>query len=671
MTTAINPDPPGTPGTDPAEIRTSGRTFDQAKIEVLEEELQSLGVTLPDSPDTPEFEQIVMELGATHPDLSRRLSAAVVDELSAETRARFSAASKRGDFRNRLARNATGAVRTTNHKGRQQINPTVVKGAGAVVVLAFAAWFVFFADTGQPAAKASTGDSAAAAEEVATSSTEGGEVSAGPPTPASADGAGRTIPAARTGPALNPDGTPNTGATGTSTEPGVTPAVTPVQVNNATPAVPTDQDNGSAAPSYTTPDPVVMPVATTPQPVAVRSAPTPTPADIAALQAMYGDGAPAARASGSSAPAAAPRPVAVTPTTVTVSPARSGSSLQVVSAPADARGAGTPAAPAGVPRAAAEGASSRLVSVSSAPAPATGTPPARATLVTQSTPAATPPAPTARPGLNSTSAPARAPEPAAPEVTYRTGLVAQTAAAAPSATTGTAAAANAGLYGGAATRASGAGTPSSSAPAGLQGTAVPGATTRAPALPYRMGDLVDGQLLTGIAFIQPIQGQASMASQQSATAQKLTVYAQTADGSRWRGEARTAGGGRVAITFDRVLIGTTEYPIQAEAVGSDRARLPGLQANVRREAPDAANSILQALASGIKTFAQQSAQGTTTAMPNGTVVTNNPKPNFWVTLGGSVAAAYSPGTPSITQVDLVYLDAAAPLGIAVRGTGTP
>lgn len=191
--------------------------------------------------------------------------------------------------------------------------------------------------------------------------------------------------------------------------------------------------------------------------------------------------------------------------------------------------------------------------------------------------------------------------------------------------------------------------------------------SRVPALPYRMGDMVGGQLLTGVAMVQPVQGQTSLSTQNGSQAQKQTVYVQTEDSNRWRGTATLVSGGRIAIVFDRVLIGNTEYPVDAEAVGVDKARLPGIQAVVRRESPDAASSILQALANGVKTFAEQSARGNTTVTTNGTVVTNNPRPNFWVTVGGAVAGVFTPSTPSVTMVDLVLVEAGAPLAIVVRG----
>lgn len=199
------------------------------------------------------------------------------------------------------------------------------------------------------------------------------------------------------------------------------------------------------------------------------------------------------------------------------------------------------------------------------------------------------------------------------------------------------------------------------------GTGGVGIGSRAPALPYRMGDMVNGQLLTGVAVVRPMQGQSSLSTQNNAQAQKQTVYVQTEDGNRWRGTATLGSGGRIAIEFDRVLIGNTEYPVVAEAVGVDKARLPGLQAEVRRESPDAASSILQAVANGVKTFAEQSARGNTTVTTNGTVVTNNPRPNFWVTVGGAVAGAFTPNTPTVTMVDVILAEAGAPLAIVVRG----
>lgn len=670
MTTATVPDPQAAAAPGPVPARPAGRTYDHAKIEALEGELSKLGVTLPATPDDPAFEHLVAELGATNPDLSRRLSAAVADELSVDARSRFTTMSKRGDRKNRLARNATSAMRTTNHKGRQQINPAVVKGAGVLLVAVFGVWFIFFTGEGEKPAEntATTNASGVTATTPGSATTDPASpgAAAGPPTPATPAGT-RTVPAAQ--PALNPDGTSNS-ATSPAEAAGGQPAapVTPVQVNNASPPIPTDVDNGTdvgSAAYPSTPDPVVVPVATTPQPVAVRSAPTPTPQDIETLRALYGDGTSGTPATPRAAPVT-PRPGTVpAPTTVTVTPARPASTLQVVSAPAGAQTGAATAATAPAGRTAPPPATLMAVSAPARPVPG----PARggATLATQSAPAAPAPTSAARPGLVTNTAPARAPQPAAPEVTYRAVLVTQTGAAQPApATTPPVASTNTGMYGSSAQRPA---TAQASAPATLGG--LPGSAPRAPALPYRMGDLVTGQLLTGVAFIQPVGGQASMGSQQAANAQKLTVYVQTEDGNRWKGEARLSGGGRIGITFDRVLIGNTEYPIQAEAVGSDKARLPGLQASVRREAPDAANSILQALAGGVKTFAQQSAQGTTTAMPNGTIVTNNPRPNFWVTLGGAVASAYAPGTPTITQVDLVYLDAAAPLAIAIRGAGTP
>ncbi|MFC6663629.1 hypothetical protein [Deinococcus multiflagellatus] len=197
-----------------------------------------------------------------------------------------------------------------------------------------------------------------------------------------------------------------------------------------------------------------------------------------------------------------------------------------------------------------------------------------------------------------------------------------------------------------------------SAAAGV--TAQAAATTpapSAPASPYRMGDVVSGTLMTGLA-LTPQSGSGNGAGQ--------IVYVQGEDGSRWRGTATLLAPGRVAITFDRVLKGDVVYPVQGDAVGTDAARLPGLPANTRRESPAAAAQLLQAVAAGLKTFAEQSARGSTTVTA-GTVVTSSPKPNFWVTVGGAVAGALTPAAPTVTTIEITVVDAGAPVAIAVRG----
>ncbi|MFC6663628.1 hypothetical protein [Deinococcus multiflagellatus] len=113
----------------------SGRIFDTGRLEALEPELQKYNVEVPSSPDDPAFETVLAQLGASHPDLARQLAAAVTDELGDQARAKFQQAATRGDRKNLLARKASSAVKTTNHKGRPQFNPLAFKIIGGVVFL--------------------------------------------------------------------------------------------------------------------------------------------------------------------------------------------------------------------------------------------------------------------------------------------------------------------------------------------------------------------------------------------------------------------------------------------------------------------------------------------------------------------------------------------------------
>lgn len=688
-----------TTGQDVPETVYAGRTFDTARIEELDSELKALNIELPESPDSPEFQHLLERLGATHPSLAHRLSQATVDDLSQAARARMASLGQKGNARTRLARKATSALRTENHKGRSQLNPTVFKlGAGALF-LAGAVYFVWFSGGSTPA----TAEKKDAAETTTTQTTATDKAvnkdvptaptgtMSGPPTPAG------QVTAVRPGPALNPDGTPNkpvsSGSGGGSTS---TSGKTQVAGGGRQlPSIPTDSDN--PADSYTAPNPATQvddtsaptPVPVTSAPVATRrTLPPPTASDVALLQRMYGDGSSGTDASTGGSPTGATGSTSAAPS-VKPDGARVSTPAPVITlTPPPGTPTSTAAAAPNVISRGTDVPATRLSKGgSSSVAPQPSTPSRPATLITQSAPRTDSAPAGGSAGVTATNA-----APAA----ARYALVSQSTQAAPAATsaklgltgvTATAPASTNSVRVGMVSQSSGA-TAAAPARSGLYGPGSGGAASAsslpgrssvngagtvpavAPALPYRMGDMPSGTLLTGMAFVQPVGGAASGSSAMQGQAQpKFTVYAQTEDGNRWRGTAQLAGGGRISVAFDRVLIDDVEYTVQAEAVGRDAARMTGLQGNVRRETPDGANNILQALAGGVRSFVEQSAKGSTTVTPNGTVVTSTPRPNFWVTTLGAVASAYSPPAPSITQVDVVYLEAGAPLTIVVRGAG--
>ncbi|MBZ9714438.1 hypothetical protein [Deinococcus multiflagellatus] len=618
----------------------SGRIFDTGRLEALEPELQKYNVEVPSSPDDPAFETVLAQLGASHPDLARQLAAAVTDELGDQARAKFQQAATRGDRKNLLARKASSAVKTTNHKGRPQFNPLAFKIIGGVVFLGVIAGILLApvpeTDTAKEATTANLGEPPLPPDGTETGNQPGNaEGGTSPTTPGNG---GTPTPAESITPAPSPPGSTGLAvdANGRPLSSGASSGAptSPTSLNTTEtplPPVPTDADlspEPTSAPEAFIAAPTPLPVSA--RPVQVDRTPQPTAADLAVLQALTGQ-----PATGQRAPTATEgQPVRVEP--------RTPPTLLTVATPA----------PAAAPPAPAAGAAGGLKAVSTpAPAPAARAAP---TLVSQAAPAqAAAPAPTRGTLVQVAGA---APPPAAPRSAAALAVV---SGGAPASTRGgsglghvtappapeSAAATSSGVRG-------------MSAAAGV--TAQAAATTpapSAPASPYRMGDVVSGTLMTGLA-LTPQSGSGNGAGQ--------IVYVQGEDGSRWRGTATLLAPGRVAITFDRVLKGDVVYPVQGDAVGTDAARLPGLPANTRRESPAAAAQLLQAVAAGLKTFAEQSARGSTTVTA-GTVVTSSPKPNFWVTVGGAVAGALTPAAPTVTTIEITVVDAGAPVAIAVRG----
>jgi len=209
----------------------------------------------------------------------------------------------------------------------------------------------------------------------------------------------------------------------------------------------------------------------------------------------------------------------------------------------------------------------------------------------------------------------------------------------------------------------GGGSTSSGLPSGQTST-MPSATATAKT-PYRFGDMLKAQLLTGAAFLQA-EGE-SGASGAGGTTGGQVVYAQGEDGSRWRGTATLAANGRVMIAFDRVLVGEQDFAISGDATGLEDARYQGVQPQVRRETPEAGRQILQALLGSAATFVQQSAQAGTTTTTGTTVTKTQGRPNFWLTSLGAVAQAVSLPSGRISRVVVSELPAGTSLTVVVRG----
>ncbi|KQR25610.1 hypothetical protein [Deinococcus sp. Leaf326] len=175
---------------------------------------------------------------------------------------------------------------------------------------------------------------------------------------------------------------------------------------------------------------------------------------------------------------------------------------------------------------------------------------------------------------------------------------------------------------------------SSSRPAATPPTATAAAaaaTVTLPPAPYQMGQELAARLTTVAAAADGVKGE-------------MPVYAQSEDGSIWRGEASLDSRKRLQISFNTVLKDNRQYAVVADAYSADRQ--PGLAVSVKPTAPTAAYDLLSAVFRGAQGFVQaQLAQKTVTyqqGLSGGTSTTSNTTaPNFWLLTGAGVAGAFA------------------------------
>lgn len=202
---------------------------------------------------------------------------------------------------------------------------------------------------------------------------------------------------------------------------------------------------------------------------------------------------------------------------------------------------------------------------------------------------------------------------------------------------------------------------SDAAGAVTQGAQAVTAAATAPVAPYAVGRPVQAKLTLGVGVVEGAEQTASM-----------PVYAESEDGAMWRGTAVLDGRGRVRVTFDAVLRDNQEFPLLADAYGTDG--LPGVPARVRLTTPNLAATLLSGLASGVKSFAEAMVnQRQVTVQPGmggSNVVTNSSAntPNFWLMTAGSTLGSVSVPQGKGGMVNVAEVQPGAALQIVVRRT---
>lgn len=226
------------------------------------------------------------------------------------------------------------------------------------------------------------------------------------------------------------------------------------------------------------------------------------------------------------------------------------------------------------------------------------------------------------------------------------------AGAAPSATTGTARA-----YGLASSASARAGT-ATGATEVADARSSAATTAAAPKVPYAVGRPVQARFTLGVGVVEGADQNAS-----------LPVYAESPDGAVWRGYGVLDGRGRIRVTFDAVLQDGVEYPLVADAYGTDGQ--PGVPANVRLTTPNLAATLLSGLAGGVKAFSEAMVnQRQVSVQPGagGNVVTNNSAntPNFWLMTASSALGSVSIPQGKGGMINVAEVQAGAALQIVVR-----